>query len=110
MRPPAVTDVPIGTHRDLVYCAGDSTSGPGRCVNTATRGLTGNEVPAVNESPTMDATAISVSEAATDAAEVARRLAAGLPVTDFDRERLARILDRLSEELAEAATDVRRAR
>jgi hypothetical protein len=33
----------------LIYavCAG-SVSGPGRCVNAATRGLTGSEVPAVN--------------------------------------------------------------
>jgi alanine dehydrogenase len=63
----------------------------------------------MSESPMMSVT-VTVGEASTDAAEVARRLAAGLPVTDFDRERLARILDRLSEELAEAATNVRRAR
>jgi hypothetical protein len=54
--------------------------------------------------------AATVAEVATDAAEVARRLSSGLPLTDFDRERTARILDRLSEELAEAAADVRRSR
>ena len=54
--------------------------------------------------------AATVAEAAIDASEVARRLAPSLPLTDFETERLARILDRLSEELAEAATDVRRAR
>jgi hypothetical protein len=52
-------------------------------------------------------TAITVSEAATDAAEVGRRLASGLPMTDFDVERTAKILDRLSEELAQAAADIR---
>ena len=49
---------------------------------------------------------ITVSEAATDASEVARRLPSCVQMTDFDAERTARILDRL----AEAAADVRRAR
>jgi hypothetical protein len=52
--------------------------------------------------------AVTVGEAATDASEVARRLASRVPLTGFDAERTARILDRLSEELAEAATEIRR--
>jgi hypothetical protein len=70
----------------------------------------------MNDPAMMDTTAITVGEAATDAAEVASYLASrrtagvpgGLPMTDFDRERTARILDRLSEELAQAASDIRR--
>jgi hypothetical protein len=42
----------------------------------------------------------------TDLDEVAKRLAAG-PMDDRDTERTARIIDRLSEELAEAAGYVR---
>jgi hypothetical protein len=57
----------------------------------------------------MDA-AVTVSEAATDAAEVATRLASCVPLTDFDAERTARILDRLAEELTEAAAAIRRTR
>jgi hypothetical protein len=63
----------------------------------------------MNEHPMMDV-AISVSDAAADAREVATRLATSLPMTNFDRERLARILDRLAEELTEAAADIRRNR
>jgi hypothetical protein len=37
--------------------------------------------------------AVTVSEAATDAREVASRLASCVPMTDFDAERQARILD-----------------
>jgi hypothetical protein len=54
--------------------------------------------------------AVTVSEAATDAREVASRLASCVPMTDFDAERQARILDRLAEELTEAAQDIRRNR
>jgi hypothetical protein len=57
--------------------------------------------------PVMMNAAVTVGEAATDASEVARRLASCLPLTAFDTERLARILDRLSEELAEAAAEIR---
>jgi hypothetical protein len=65
--------------------------------------------------PVMMNAAVTVGEAATDAAEVASYLASrrtagvpgGLPMTDFDRERTARILDRLSEELAQAAAGLR---
>ena len=53
---------------------------------------------------------ITVNEAATDASEVAKRLASCMPMTAFDAERQARILDRLAEELAEAAADIRRGR
>jgi hypothetical protein len=60
----------------------------------------------MNEHPMMNV-AVTVGEAATDAAEVARRLASCVPMTGFDAERTARILDRLAEELAEAATEVR---
>jgi hypothetical protein len=42
--------------------------------------------------------------------EVLRHLAAGLPMDDLEIERTARILDRLSEDLAEAAGDVRGSR
>jgi hypothetical protein len=63
----------------------------------------------MNEHPMMNA-AVTVSEAATDASEVARRLASCVPMTDFDAERQARILDRLAEELTEAAEDIRRNR
>ena len=54
--------------------------------------------------------AVTVGEAATDASEVARRLASSGPLNDVDAERAARVLDRLSEELAEAAKDIRRNR
>jgi hypothetical protein len=60
----------------------------------------------MNEHPMMNV-AVTVGEAATDASEVARRLASCVPLTDFDTERAARILDRLSEELAQAAADIR---
>jgi hypothetical protein len=63
----------------------------------------------MSESPMMNA-AVTVAEAATDAREVAARLASCVPMTAFDAERTARILDRLYEELAEAAADVRRSR
>jgi hypothetical protein len=63
----------------------------------------------VNDHPMINVS-ITVSQAATDASEVARRLPSCVQMTDFDAERTARILDRLAEELAEAAADVRRAR
>jgi hypothetical protein len=63
----------------------------------------------MNEHPIMNV-AVTVGEAATDASEVARRLASCVPLTDFDAERTARILDRLAEELTEAAADIRRTR
>jgi len=61
----------------------------------------------MNNHPMMNV-AVSVGEAATDASEVARRLASCAPLSDLDAERTARILDRLAEELTEAAADVRR--
>jgi hypothetical protein len=63
----------------------------------------------MNEDPMMNVAA-TVSEAATDASEVARRLASCVPLNDFDAERTARILDRLAEELTAAAADIRRGR
>ena len=63
----------------------------------------------MNDCPMMNV-ATTVGEASPDAAEVARRLASCVPLTPFDIERTARILDRLSEELSEAAADVRRSR
>jgi hypothetical protein len=63
----------------------------------------------MSEHPMMNVS-ITVREAATDASEVARRLASCVPMTDFDAERQARILDRLAEELTEAAQDIRRNR
>jgi hypothetical protein len=63
----------------------------------------------MNNHPMMNVS-ITVSEAATDASEVAKRLASCVPMSAFDAERQARILDRLAEELTEAAADVRRSR
>jgi len=61
----------------------------------------------MNEHPMMNV-AVTVGEAATDASEVAKRLASYAPRTGFDAERTARILDRLAEKLTEAAADIRR--
>ena len=63
----------------------------------------------MNNHPMMNVS-ITVSGAATDASEIAKRLASCVPMTAFDAERQARILDRLAEELAEAAADIRRTR
>jgi hypothetical protein len=57
-----------------------------------------------------DAAAQTISEAWSDLGEVVRRLATRLPLDDFETERTARILDRLSEELAEAAAMLRATR
>ncbi|HWG61445.1 MAG TPA: hypothetical protein VG253_07000 [Streptosporangiaceae bacterium] len=56
--------------------------------------------------PGVQAAAATISGVMTDLDEVAKRLAAG-PMDDRDTERTARIIDRLSEELAEAAGYVR---
>jgi hypothetical protein len=50
-----------------------------------------------------------ISDTLAELGEVSRHLAAGL-ADDLDAERTARILDRLSEDLAEAAGDVRASR
>jgi len=49
----------------------------------------------------------TISGVLTDLAEVAQLLASGEPVTGFSAERNARILDRLAEELGEAAAMLR---
>ena len=51
----------------------------------------------------------TISGVLTDLGEVADQLASGQPVSGFTVERNARILDRLAEEIAEAASPLRSA-
>jgi hypothetical protein len=62
----------------------------------------------VSQSPRLKAS-FTVAEVATEAREVAKRIGGEMPMSDFDRERQARIIDRLAEELTEAAADLRSA-
>jgi hypothetical protein len=57
-----------------------------------------------------DLAAQTISGVMTDLHEVSAHLAAGLPMDELETERTARILDRLSEEITEAAAMVRSSR
>jgi hypothetical protein len=63
----------------------------------------------MGNAPTTTA-ADTISGVLTDLREVADQLASGQPVTGFTAELNARILDRLAEEIAEAASLLRSAR
>jgi hypothetical protein len=62
----------------------------------------------VNDRPISHA-AGTIAGVLTDLHELSMRLGAGKPMDAHEAEFAARILDRLSEELAEAAADVRKA-
>ena len=59
---------------------------------------------------TLNLASQTISGVLTDLHEVSFRLAAGLPMDELETERTARILDRLSEEVGEAAQMVRASR
>ena len=63
----------------------------------------------MNHSPINTAGA-TITGVLDDLGEVQRHLAAGLPMDELETERTARILDRLSEEITEAAAMVRASR
>lgn len=63
----------------------------------------------MNHSPINTAGA-TITGVLTDLREVQAHLAAGIPMDDLEAERTARILERLSEELTEAAAAVRASR
>jgi hypothetical protein len=58
----------------------------------------------------IDLAAETISGVLTDLREVSVHLAGGGPVGELETERTARVLDRLSEELSEAAAMVRATR